>query len=97
MSEPRAALLRAYAEELRELARAQADRAATCATLLDGVTRLDDDHTWQGTYPDEAHATIHGWVRGLAAAARSCHDQAASWRARAADLDRQADALPKPE
>lgn len=97
MSTPSAAVLRAYAEELRELARAQEGRATSCAGLLDAVTRLDNDETWQGTYPIETHATVHGWVTGLAETARTCHEQASGWRARAAELDRQADAMPKPE
>jgi hypothetical protein len=94
---PSAAVLRAYADELRDLARAQGERAASCATLLDAVTRLDDDHTWQGSFPSETHQTLRSWVAGLTASARSCHEQAASWRSRAAELDRQADALPKHE
>lgn len=95
MSTPSAAVLRAYAEELRELARAQAERATSCATLLDAVTKLDNDHTWQGTYPDETHQTVQTWVRGLSATAKSCDEQAASWRSLATQLDQRADALPK--
>lgn len=95
MPTPSAAVLRAYADELRDLARAQSERAASCATLLDAVTSLDHDDTWQGTYPAETHATLRTWVTGLAASARECHEQASSWRTRAAELDRQADALPK--
>ena len=97
MSTPSAALLRTYAEELRELARAQAERAASCATLLDAVTRLDDEHTWRGGYPTETHQTVQGWVAGLAETAHSCHEQASSWRSLAAELERRADALPKAE
>jgi hypothetical protein len=94
VSEPSPAVLRAYAEELRELARAQDGRAASCATLLDSVTRLDDDDTWQGTYPAEARLTLQSWVTGLAQAAKTCREDAASWRARAADLEHRADTAP---
>jgi hypothetical protein len=94
VSTPSAAVLRAYAEELRELAKAQAERATSCATLLDAVSRLDNDDTWRGSYPDETHQSVQAWVRGLAESAKSCDEQAASWRGLAADLDRKADALP---
>lgn len=57
MSTPSATVLRAYADELRELARAQAERAASSATLLDAVTRLvSEEPAWlrlTGTVPTE--------------------------------------------
>jgi hypothetical protein len=97
VSTPSAAVLRAYADELRELARAQAERATSCATLLDAVTRLDNDDTWRGTYPTETHETLQAWATGLAETAKTCDEQAASWRTMAADLDRRADAQPAPK
>ena len=97
MSTPSAAVLRAYADELRELARAQAERATSCTTLLDAVTRLDNDETWKGSYATGTHETVQAWVTGLAETAKTCDEQASSWRSMAADLDRRAAAMPKPE
>jgi hypothetical protein len=45
VSEPSPAVLRAYAEKLRELARAQDGRAVSCATLLDSVDLHADPPT----------------------------------------------------
>ncbi|MGY2873406.1 hypothetical protein ACVW00_000596 [Marmoricola sp. URHA0025 HA25] len=97
MSTPSAAVLRAYAEELRELARDQAERATSCATLLNAVTQLDNHDTWQGSYPSETHQTVQAWVTGLAETAKTCDEQAASWRHLAAELAQRADSLPKPK
>lgn len=88
---PSPAQLRAYAEELRELATAQATRAGSCETLLDAVTKLDNDHTWQGPYVTTTHATITSWSSQLTTAAQDCRTQAASWRRLATELDDKAD------
>ncbi|HVU90961.1 MAG TPA: hypothetical protein VHC23_01935 [Jatrophihabitans sp.] len=90
MSEVPAATLRACAEQLRELARKQRTAAGACESLLDGVTRLDDEQTWQGSYPDAAHKQFTDWVNGLNRTVDELRGEAASWSSLADDFDRRA-------
>lgn len=90
MSPVPAATLRACAEQLRELARTQRAHAAACASLLEKVTRLDDEQTWQGTYPDAAHKQFTDWVHGLDRTVDELRGAAASWSSLADDFDRRA-------
>lgn len=90
MSEVPAATLRACAEQLRELAAKQRTHAGACETLLDAVTKLDDAQTWQGSYPDSAHAVFREWVAGLERTVDELRGAAASWSSLADDFDRRA-------
>lgn len=92
MSTPSAAVLREYAAELRDLARAQAHRASSVGSLLDPVTGLDTADTWQGSYVQEVHGTLLEWDRELTATARQCEQDAGGWRDLASRLEVQADA-----
>jgi hypothetical protein len=85
-----AATLRACAEQLRELAGTQRTHAAACETLLDAVTRLDGPDTWQGTYPDAAHAQFRDWAAGLDRTVDELRGAAASWASLADDFERRA-------
>lgn len=91
MSSPTPQQLRDYATELRELARTHGDRAGTIENLLAPVTRLDDDETWQGSYVDDVHRTLQGWVRDLRGTAEECRADARRWRGLAHDLEARAD------
>jgi hypothetical protein len=85
-----AATLRSCAEQLRELARKQRAHAAACESLLDSVTKLDNEQTWQGTYPDSAHQQFTAWVTGLNGTVDELRGEAASWSSLADDFDRRA-------
>jgi hypothetical protein len=85
-----AAVLRACAEELRELAGKQRAHAAACDTLLNAVRKLDDAQTWQGAHPDEMHARFAEWRAGLDRTVDELRGEAVSWSSLADDFDRRA-------
>ena len=90
MSTVSPAILRACAEELRELAARQRAHAAACETLLDAIGKLDNAQTWQGAHPDEMHARFAAWRAGLDRTIDELRGTAVSWSSLADDFDRRA-------
>lgn len=91
MTEPSPAVLRGYAAELRELARAQENRAPAIHDLMDKVVKLDDSDTWTGGFAMRTGIQFNKWDLALQGTAADCADDAARWRTMATRLEERAD------
>jgi hypothetical protein len=92
MPTPSPAALKSFAQDLRERATAQRGYAHSCETLLDGVSALDNEQTWQGSFPDSAHGQFQRWARDLTATAEQLRADAIAWDKLADQFDGQAGA-----
>jgi hypothetical protein len=89
----RARRLRAVAARLRELAGTAGRQAEAVAALLDPVTKLDDAHTWSGTFARDSHDAFGTWGRQLDGSAAALRDKAGWWKHAADVMEREAATL----
>ncbi|WP_029291365.1 hypothetical protein [Cellulomonas sp. HZM] len=86
----RARRLRADAARLRDLAKKAGRQADAVATLLDPIAKLDDEHTWSGTFARDTHDDLGTWGRQLDGSAAALRDKATWWKHAADVMDKEA-------